>query len=75
MNFFRTTDYGQQSTDFGYAVKLKSHVVTIEFSTPNALGIEAASFASVFGTTGFGDGELGLGTRLGSGENFKRAKI
>ena len=22
----------------------------------------------VFGTTGFGDGELGLGTRLGSGE-------
>ena len=26
-----------------------------------ALGIGAASFASVFGTTGFGNGDLGLG--------------
>ena len=29
--FFRTTDYRQQSTDFEYVVKLKSHVVTIEY--------------------------------------------
>ena len=29
----------------------------------------------VFGTTGFGDGELGLGKSVGSGGNFKRAKI
>ena len=39
-----------------------------------ALGIGAASFASVFGTTGFGDGEWDLLTRLGSGGNLSEQR-
>ena len=44
------------------------------FRSPTALGIGAASFASVLGTTGFGDGEWDLLTRLGSEEKLSEQR-
>ena len=51
-----------------------------QFSVFNstALGIGAASFASVFGTTGFGDGKWGMGNgngNLGAGRNVASKDI
>ena len=44
-----------------FCPKLAAHC-----SQPNALGIGAASFASVFGTMGFGNGNLGAGRNVAS---------